>query len=83
MAKAKPRKKPEKMSGDAETEALREYVRSQRGQYPRLSAESGVGYFTLVAFGKGAVIKLGHDKVKLLQAHQKKFAARARRESMP
>jgi hypothetical protein len=72
---AKKRKKPEKLSGIEDIEALREYVILQRGQWTRLAVESGINYHTITAFG--------HDKVKLLQAHQKKFAARARRESMP
>lgn len=80
---AKKRKKPEKLSGIEDIEALREYVILQRGQWTRLAVESGINYHTITAFAKGGVIKLGHDKVKLLQAHQKKFAARARRESMP
>ncbi len=78
---AKKRKKPEKLSGVEDIEALREYVVGQRGKWTRLALESGVNYHTITAFGKGAVVKLGHDKVKLLQAHERKYAARTRRES--
>lgn len=76
----KKRKKPENMSGLEDIEALREYVRSRRGDWTRLALESGVNYHTITAFSKGGVVKLGHDKIKLLQAHQKKYAARHRRE---
>ena len=77
----KKRKKPEQMSGIDDIEALREYVRSQRGQWTRLALESGVNYHTVTAFSKGGVVKLGHDKVKMLQAHQKKYATRSRKEA--
>lgn len=78
----KKRKKPEKLSGNAVIEAVREYVQSQRGMWTRLANESGVNYHTITAFAKGNVIRLGLDNVQKLQAHQKKHAARARREAV-
>lgn len=53
-----------------QTEQAREYAQAMRGEWARLSADTGLGYHWLGKFAQGKIRFPAYNKIDLLIAHR-------------